>query len=102
MYVLPLTLHFLIVIQMIHLCRYSVYGADFDNMRSLLSAVDWVSVNDCWDCSSETYDRIMGACVPLTRLKKCMTKEAVRLKNKENQLWIHYTETKSYDLLLDS
>jgi len=28
-----------------------------------------------------------------------MTKEAVRLKNKKNRLWRHYTETKSHDTL---
>ena len=44
-----------------------------------------LSVNDCWNYFSETFDRIMRACVPLTRLKKCiyMTKEAMRLKNKK-------------------
>ena len=89
--------------------RYNVYSADFDNMRSLLSAVNWesdmsdLSVNDCWDYFSETFDGIMRACVPLTRPKKCkniyMTKEAVRLKNKKNRLWRRYTETKSHDTL---
>jgi len=74
--------------------RYNVYGADFDNMRSLLSAVNWesdmfdLSDNDCWDYFSKTFDRIIRACVPHTRPKKCKkiytTKEVVSLKNKKN------------------
>jgi len=63
-------------------------------MRSLLSVVKWesdmfeLSVNDCWNHFSETFDRIMRTCLPLTRPKKCtnicITKEAVSLKNKKN------------------
>ena len=74
--------------------KYNLYGADFDNIMSLLSAVNWetdmfdLSVNDCWNYFSETSDRIMRACAPLTKPKKCkniyMTKEAMRLKNFKN------------------
>jgi len=74
--------------------RYNTFGTDFDNMRSLLSAANWesdmfdLSVNDCWDYFSETFDWTMRACVPFARLKKCKnictTKEAVSLKNKRN------------------
>ena len=51
------------VVESDDLPRYNVYGADFDNMRLLLSAVNWeadmtnLSVNDCWDYFSTTFDR---------------------------------------------
>ena len=85
--------------------RYNVYGTDFDYMKLLLSDVKWeadMSVTDCWDYFSTTLNRIMRNCVPLVKPKKCkkiyMTNEAIKLKNKKNQLWRLYTETKSLDI----
>ena len=75
MCVLLLILFFYHVIDSDDPPRYNVYGAEFDNMKSLLSAVSWqtdmfdLSVNDCWNYFSETFDRIMRDCVPLTRPK---------------------------------
>ena len=52
-----------------------MHGADFDNMRLLLSAVEWesemadLSLDDCWDYFSTTFDEIMRTCVPLAKAK---------------------------------
>jgi len=64
----------------------NAYGADFDNMKFLHSTVNWesdmfdLSVDDCWDYFSETFDR---ASLGQKKCKNiCVTKEAVSLKNK--------------------
>jgi len=79
-------------------------------MRLLLSDVEWetemtdLSVNDCWDYFSTTFDEIMRTCIPLSKPKNrkniYMTKEAMVMKNKKNCLWRNYTESKSPEDLL--
>jgi len=85
--------------------KYNVYHADFENMKLLLSAVEWetemtdLSVNDCWDYFSTTFNEIMRTCIPLAKPKHrkniYMTKEAMIMKNKKNRLWRNYTVSKS-------
>jgi len=75
-----------------------------------LSVAEWetemtdLSVNDCWDYFSTTFDEIMGTCIPLAKPKNCkniyMTKEAMIMKNKKNCLWRNYTVSKSPEDLL--
>ena len=64
------------VIESDNVLEYNVYGADFDNVRLLLSTVEWetkMADYKCWDYFSTTFDEIMRMCIPLPKPKNIKT-----------------------------
>jgi len=83
--------------------KYNVYCASFDNMKLVLGAVKWetemtdLSVNDCWDYFSTTFNEIMRTCIPLAKSKyRKNIYMTMIMKNKKNRLWRNYKSPEDF------